>query len=1855
MKKILLLSLCLLMSLAASAQTFDSLWKQAKEHMENDLPKSAIEVLTKIRNKAIQTGDDAQLLKASLVLRQMHDDVSTDSGKVALQRMEEALARESRPVQLALWQSALGQQYGTMNSYYRPDTAAQRRTDYLLRQSISNIELLAATKASPYMPLFVSGSDSKFFGNNLLSVLFQAARKGVSFMSTDELRGYYKRMAAYYRSQNMTDALLLVQLDSIDNEPYDTLRYADRRDVQTYIRMTETYANSPLLPRIYERLLRLGNARTDGDLDSIHLDWARRGVEKCGKRPGASYLQNFIDRKEAPMVSFSPRYDVTYPGKPLKFHITARNSEVVTFSIHRLPNNSVNLPRPRYGERNVYMKNVVEVKQFKKQLKPCKPWRIQTDSLEVSFDRPGIYMVTASNGKYTSEPQIVYATRIRPLMLSAGSDQRVTAVDAITGKPQLNSELVCLDYDNENDVFIPKDSVRCGKNGDIFLPEEYKSDSYYRQFALKVGSDQYCPLFNINSNRSYNSYWDKSAAVRLYTDRAIYRPGQEVYLGFIAYHQREDSLWTVSKPEWKVAMYDANGKKLEEVKVSTDDHGNGNYKFKLPDSCMPGKFRIQVSASGAHTESTYFSVEEYKRPTFTASLTLPETEYKIGDSITISGLAETYTGIPVRNAAVRYNIVRHASYGSEEERQSGETVTDEEGRFQVPVKLTKPEVESSFCWWRRYYTFKVTADVASESGETSEAATTVYASKYSSWLSVGWANLQCKETPTPITITRQNIPGQNIPSRGYYQICKDGQVVAADSFSTGKKFTPAAFSKLPSGLYGVKIRVADLPEDTLSFTLMSETDRRPFTKDVVCFYKRLSTAGDSAFVMIGSPEMGVTLFYDIVSGGRIVKSQRMSVNNSVLHFNLSYKREYGDGVRHVFSFVRNGKCHVREVVLKKPLPDKRLTLKWSSFRSMLKPGQQEEWRLSVLKPDGTPADASVMACMYDASLDKLSKHQWSFGLSFPRTITSANVSSIHVPLIDLHAEKSVSFLYLPDLNLTEWDSELFGHNNRHLQIMRKEKMVLRSAGARPMMLNKTADAVATNQMTAVADMGEAEEDALEEVVTIGAGSPTDSNVALRTNFNETAFFLPALRTDSTGQVQIAFTLPESLTAWNFRALAHDRSVDYGQIEENIVARKEFMVQTSLPRFVREGDHATLPATLYNLTEKPIAGTAHLVLTDAETGRTILRQSKPFSVEKQQVVSFEYVPDAKVSVLVCRIYAEGADFSDGEERYLPVLPDREVVLRTVPFSFTKAGIEELQIDTLWSQSSAMQNRRLVVEASSNPTWYAVAALPSLTEPECISSISWATRYYALSLAQHIASSNPAIKTFAQSPAEAGEWANMLSRNPDLKQVLANETPWATDADDEATRTAALASLFDNEKNAMRRVGALDKLRELQLGSGGWSWYKGMYANDYITSEIAILLARQQQLSGNTEAQPMLQRAMKYLEERIAEQVKEMKRIEKKYKVTFEGSELQLKYLYLRALMDKKLDADAKYLLEKFNKVKKTTMYIKAIKAVVLAHYGRQSVARKDIESLVQHTVLHKEMGRYFDSDRTLWCWNSYRIPTQVAAIEALQLVEPERKDIVEQMRLWLMQSRRTQMWNTNRASTDAIFALLVSSKDSTYVKSLTQTEPLYYSVRRGEDILAVNGKSQAKGAQSVGYFRQDYTDEKTLQADNVQIRKRDDGLSWGAVYAQYTLPSSEVQTSGNGLTVSRELQVLRRSAWVAVDASTVLHKGERVRQMFTITADRDYDFVALKASRAACLEPVEALSGYSYRDGVGCYRVVRDASNEYFFEKMRKGSRTFTEESFVDRSGQYNLGSAKIQSQYAPEFCGTAAGQRIIVE
>lgn len=1857
MKKIMLLMLCLLTSVAVSAQNYETLWKSVKEHQYNDLPKSALEVLVKIRNKAISEGNDAQLLKAALVMRQMHEDISTDSGKVALARMEEALARETRPVQRALWQSALGQQYATMNSYWTPDTAAERRADELLRASISDIELLAATKASDYMPLFEEGEDSKIYGNNLLSVLYPAAVSDISHMGYKEKRDNYGRMAAYYRSHKMTEATLLVELDSMKNEPYDTVRYADRRDVKKYMQMTKTYEKSPLLPRIYARLLDIGYTRNGEDIDSIHLEIARLGLEKCGKMEGSKFLKNFIERKEAPLIILSPRHDLTYPGKPLKFRITSRNGEDVSVDVFRLPYTAATLPNIGYQSESVYMEKAVHVKTFKKQLKPCKAWRTQADSMDISFDRPGLYMVKVSNGKISSEPELVYVTRVRPLVLNMGERfGRVTAVDAITGKPLLGSRLVSLQYDSKDENLNPIDSVSCDKEGNIILPD-YMLTGNSEKYALKVGSDQYCPIFDIRGYRYYgNNNRDNNAMVRLYTDRAIYRPGQEVHLGFVAYRQMEDSLWTVEKPDWRVAMFDANGKRLEEQKVTTDDYGNGSCDFKLPDSCMPGRFRIQVSASGANTEHTYFRVEEYKRPTFTASLTLPETEYKIGDSITVTGLAETYTGIPVRNATVRYKIVRPASYGSSEDTQSGETTTDDEGRFLVPMKLTKPSVESHFCWWRSYYTFRVTADVSAESGETTEALTVVYASMYSSWLNVAWANIQCKETPSPITITRQNMPGRNIPGRGYYEIHREGQVMAADSFSTGQAFTPAAFASLPSGLYGVKIRVADLPEDTLSFTLMSEKDRRPFVKDKICFYKRMSAKRDSAFVMIGSPELGVTLFYDVISCGKVIKSTRHSINNNLLHFNLSYKPEYGDGVRHVFSFVRDGKCYTREIVLRKPEPDKRLKLKWSSFRSMLKPGQQEEWRLSVLKPDGTPAEASVIACMYDASLDQLATNPWTFSLSFPRSITRADVSSVNIPLIDLRAEKYVSYYSLPSIKLTKWDSELFGRAASHHMVL-YERQALGAAPGKARRLNKVAVDDYAEEESADAD------DAMDEKAVIGYGDKQEegtsdeggSKVQPRTNFNETAFFMPALRTDSTGQVQIAFTLPESLTAWNFRALAHDRSVDYGQIEETIIARKEFMVQTSLPRFIREGDKATLPATLFNLTEKPIQGTAHLLLTDAESGRTVFRQSMPFNVEKQQVVNFEFSPDASVSVLVCRITAEGGDFSDGEEKYLPVLPDREIVLRTVPFSFTKAGIEELKIDTLWSKSPSMANRRLVVEASSNPTWYAVTALPAITEAECMSSVSWATRYYALSMAQYVAAQHPEIRAAASSSDGVGAWANLLNRNADLKQVLVNETPWATDADDEASRTAALASLFNPERSAQRRVGALDKLKELQLGTGGWSWYKGMFTSDYITSEIAVLLARQQQLTGSKESEPVLKRAMQYLEGRIAEQVKEMKRLEKKYKITFEGSEFQLKYLYLRALMEKKLDGDAKYLLEKFNKVKKTDMYTKAIKAVVLAHYGRKDVARKDIESLVQHTVSHKEMGRYFDSDRTLWCWNSYRIPTQVATIEALQLVAPERHETVEEMRLWLMQARRTQAWNTNRATTDALYALLVSSKDSAYVKNLSQNEPLYYSVRQGEDILAVNGKSQAQDAETVGYFRQDYTDERTLQADNVQIRKRDDGLSWGAVYAQYTLPTSDVVTSGNGLTVSRSLEVQRSGKWQPVEANTILHKGERVRQIFTITADRDYDFVALKASRAACLEPVERLSGYSYRDGVACYRVVRDASNEYFFEKMRKGSRVFTDESFVDRTGRYSLGSAKIQSQYAPEFCGTAAGQTITVE
>lgn len=1860
-RRILLILCAALAAAGLRAQSYEALWKTAQQQADDDLPKSAMATLAKLDAKAKAEGNQTWLLCSTLRSLQLRAELSPDSLTAALHEMERhADDTTLRPVERALWQSALGQTLDRKAS--RRDTAQTAKARRYIRLSLSDFDALSAASARDYVPYFTLGTDSRHFADDVLNVLARPVMSSSQLFSKEERTAFIGRLIAHYRTRGNRSAVLLCTIDSLGIEPSQSGAFAQKSDYLKLRSMAREYADLPVNVETYIALVNLSRYDGTDNADSLKMAAAREGYALYKKEKRAVLLQNYIARMEQPKLHAYSAADVVAVGDTVHFVAEGRNTRNATLSIFRTPYTTRTLPLDI--ETAVKGKKTT-VATLRPTFRAADTYITATDSLAWTPREAGVYLVAATADGIKTDYSWLYVSDVQPLVLSVqGRQLRITPVERRSGRPVKGCRLVRVkDYGlaRGKHAYVQSAVYEPQADGSFVLTDATGID-YSSRFILEAPGDAYSPAFSASySSRYYFTDQAEKSALRLhvFTDRGIYRPGQTVQFGVIAYHQLADSVNAEAALQLKATLLDANRKEVASQTLTTDALGNASGTFDLPASCLPGNFLVSLTAlNGAGSASASMSVEEYKRPTFTATLTVPDVPCRLGDSVRVEGRAETYTGLPLRNARVRWTVRRDDYRFSDapSEPREGEAVTDDEGRFTVPVVLDGTPRSPLSSYWMPYFRFTVSADVTAESGETASATTAIHASRHGSWLQVEWPQTVCRERPTTARITRCNATGRNIPTPGRYEIrSAAGQVVAADSFATGTPFVPAAFTALPSGRYRVYIYCEGLPADSsAAFTLMSETDTRPQGTEPMSFYVR-SASPDSAFVMVGTPLRGVTLFHDVVTSAGIVESRRYELSDSLLHFDFAWRESYGDAARFLFSFVRDGQLYQREVMVQKPVPEKRLTLRWSTFRSLLRPGQQEEWRLRVLRPDGTPAAASLMACLYDASLDALRANPWYFDLMFERRLPQAFASTRTPQWCSVNGLKELRLPAVPAHNFTRPAPELFSLYGGYAEFSVKRALGGRVQGVNVSSNQMLYAARAPQPMASAARKEEmvmedmvAEAEVTEEKADAGSADGGAGAVVPRTNFSETAFFAPALRTDADGDVSLVFTLPESLTSWNFRALAHDAAMNYGRLDTTVVARKEFMAETHLPRFIRTGDAAEVPVVLRNLTDAPVSGKLHLRLTDAATGRTLHEDAMPFGVEREQVCTFRFTAPAGSPVLVCRVTADGGTFSDGEERYLPVLSDREAVVRSLPYDMTQAGTLTLRIDTLWSQSPRVADRSLTIEASSNPTWYAVAELPALIGTDCHSATAWAVRYYAAGIAAFIAQNNPEIRSaLAASGEDLSAWTELLRRNPELKQTLLCETPWVTDADNERAQAAALADLFDTQKQAALQAGALDNLRQLALPCGAWGWYKGMNESPWITAEVALLLARRQTMTGNTDADDLLRRAFAYLEKYIAKDVAEMKKAEKKTGTSFSASELHLKYLYIRALLGKRADADARYLLDKFEKMERPTMYERAMRAVVLSQYGHTEAARKNVASLLEHTVAREGRGRWFDTDRALWCGASYRLPTQCAAIEALVRVAPERKAEVSEMQLWLLQAKRTQGWQMLRATTDAVYALLAAPGTGDTIQPLDRHTPLLYTLCKGRKALAVNAPSQAVAQQAVGYFKQTYADDATLKADNIVLRKQGEGLAWGAVYTRCTLPTAEVAPASAGFTLQRTLEVKRGGKWVPVAEGDAVTKGDRVRQVFRITADRDYDFVSLRSSRAACLEPADALSGYTWRDGEGFYRVVRDASNEYFFDHLRKGTHTFTEECFVDRAGTYTMGTARIQSQYAPEFSATA--------
>lgn len=1754
---------------AMQAQTYNQLWKNVEQMEQKDMPKSVITEAEKIYAKAKAERNVPQMMKAYLTMMACRGNITPDSIAVDIKGLEEWAEASSTQVQdKAVLYSILG------GICIRDDFEKGNR---YLHLSLKDSLKLVDYPAEKLVPMVKSGETSQlYFDNNLYDLL---ARRAIELWNQNQwnvqqedtrktISQTYHSLLHIYKVKDMRSAWLLTALDAYPQ--------ADEKQLCEWM---QEYGDLDVCAEVY---LRLAHRMLRDNNPTERLALLREGIKRYPQYNRINALKNEEREILSPRLSLSTEY--VYPGEPISIRVNHRNLKGFLLSIYR-----INLPAESIMLSEVNLETITRFGTYLRRehfdVPPTPDYRERIDTISLIIPEAGIYYLVTEPDGYPKERKGFQLNVSSLLLMGRGLPedcQELVVLDKQSGHP-VPGAVVGI-YERDGSGFKKKISFKSNTKGVVKIQGMSDRNVFTQAFTME---DEAMPIHWRRFTKVRERLdAKKEEQVRMFTDRSIYRPGQKVYYSGIAYSQLRDDMQAEEGVSCTIVLKDADYQEVAKQEVKTDTFGTFHGTFDLPKTGKLGVYHIETRRG-----SVSFRVEEYKRPTFEVVFDTVRTSYQAGDSILVTGVARTFAGAPVQDAKVSYRVVRMKNAfwrmrGPETNRVTGEVVTDAEGRFKVPVHFM-PIEEGERSW---FYTYEVVADVTNVAGETQEGILKLPLGSSSLRVMVSGLDHETlvKEQPKELTISVANLKGVPVDAEvegKIYTLQEDnklGHCVWQGKMMANRPMIPDGLYGLPSGRYQLQVSVKDEAEHesgcNVDFVLFSLNDNRlPYSTEIWS-YQVSDEADGTTTVYFGSKEKDVCLFFDAYTENELVESKRIHFSDSLLAFRYTYKEEYGKGLRLSFAFAKNGEVYARYFELPRPKPDKRLLLKWKTFRDKLLPGSREMWTLSILHPDGTPADAQLLATMYDASLDKLSSHEWRMSLEFGRFIPvyywDANQESriycgISFPMKKLAVQPlSYSVLQVPSIVSSGM------------------------GGLRMYKVNSTAGIEVKYASSAMVDKAQQEEIledelALEEI----------NQIQLRTNFAETAFFHPQLRTDANGEVNIEFTLPESLTEWKFMGLAHTKTMDYGILTDKVVAAKEFMLQPNLPRFVRVGDQVDVAASLMNRSDKDVKGVVKMELFVPETEKIILSQKRPFEVKAGETgkVSFQFNVSDKYEGLAVRMVADGGLFSDGEQRYLPVLSNKQKLTESILLDVNGKGTFIYSLEALFNHHSRSVSRpQMWVEYTAHPIWYAVQALKVVGNPENDNALSWASAYYANALLDHLAKTEPRI-------ADSLEVDNI---------------------------DAQLAE-------------AVLKLKDLQLADGSWSWYKGMAGSLYMTTSITQLLARLQQMTGTSLQRGVLQmyrNAATYLYNQVEAEVQRIDDALKQGTVSILPSETTLQYLYMHAL-DKTLpmqqDVQLKLMTLMTKQPDAFTIYGKALSAIILQEAGKEAKAKEFLGSLMQYSVMTQEMGRYFDSPKAEYSWFSYRIPTQVAAIEAVKRVANEEKT-QEEMKQWLLKQKQAQVWDTPIATTHAVYALLTTGADALADK--------------GASLIKIGKEKIQTSADGLGYISQKIQGN-VMNLKKATVVKESAGIAWGAVYATFEEDLDKVSTQGNALKVERTLYVDGKP--VADDDA--LKQGTVLTVRLTVTADRDMDFVQLKDERAACMEPVDALSGYRWNNRISYYQETKDASTSFYFDQMRKGKYELEYEVYVTSSGIYQQGVATVRSVYAPEFGGHGKGGRLMVK
>ncbi|WP_310394570.1 MG2 domain-containing protein [Hymenobacter sp.] len=1742
-------------------------------------------------------------------------------------------------------------------------------------------------------------------------------------------------------------------------------------------RMAATYQALPIGTEFVARRAEL--RRETDPVAAVRL--TREAETHFPKSRGAGRARALREQIERPELTLTTA-ELVVPNQPWRLDLTVRNVTTLRAQAYRVTRQEWDKLKRRLNSRP---EDMATIAKFTK-AKPAATWAIPVAPQPLDYKEQklaaagaalpiGYYLlVVSSNSADKARPTPNSATSYA--LVGASELSAVHRVNPATGAHQLlvlqrqsgapladvPAQAIYSRYDAKLRTRVTRLSVtrNTSATGEVELPGPTKtvdSNNEERMFAIRAwrGTDT-VEVDNMGGYYPREPQEESETTCFLFTDRAIYRPGQTVYFKGILVEKAGNKTRLLTKEKQEVELNDVNGQTVQALNFVTNDFGSFHGSFVLPPGLLNGEFTLR-----ADDGELRFAVEDYKRPTFFVQLDSVPGRPQLGQPLTVRGRARAYAGPATDGAAVSYRVTRRElwpmfgegfrggyppSRGGTREIAHGMATTDAEGRFAITfTPPLEPRAPGRPGRWEPGYLFEVAADVTDAAGETRTGTRgfpigrnplslrLVGPSEADQQRLPAFTLLGTNATGEPLAAAgtmrvlarryRPNPPGVPGPAAEVADNEAPSELVSTVPFDT--KNGPvlglnAALAALPSGRYLLEAQAAgaDSARARLELTLYnSGAATIPYaTPDWFAVLADTVAPGQPATFLLGSSEADARVLVVAERGGQLLQQQWLTLKaGEQRRLSIASGPATTAGPLQVHTIqMRDNHFYTHQAVVQVAEQPAPLQLTIGTFRDRLQPGQRETWRLAIRQANGQPAAAELLATLYDQSLDVFRPHRF-MGLNFaagyyqPRFAWQGFFrpaqwmgTAIQLPGVGVGEP-----LVYPELNT--WAA--FGVERQRALAGRVSGVRIRGASSAmpaPMMADMGAEGKQLNEVVVVGygTANQSRSNLSASVTTVAQSRAVDlSAVQARSDFRETAFWQPALRTDKNGEVVLEFQMPEAVTRWQLLVLAHDKNLRSGQLARQLVTQKEIQITPNAPRFFRQGDTFTFPAKFSNLTAQPVRGMAQLFLLDAATGQDLTSQL--LKGPAQQAVSaaahqsaalgweISLPADFAPAAVTYRVVAQSqlaassgqvtdkkgkqisksatsnqqpATFSDGEENTLPVLPNRILLTESLPLPIVGPGTRSFELSKLTSTSSpTRRNYSLTLELTANPAWYAVQSLPYLMEYPYECSEQVFSRLYANLLAAHILQSNPRFKTIlaewtrqAQSgtAAQKNALGSKLAQNQELKSLLLQETPWVRDAQGEAERLARLTELFDEARLRGETSRALLKLQKMQLPGGAFPWFDKMPEDRYITQLIVAGLGKLKKLGAfdaekDAVGRDVLQNALRALDASLARDYAELRR-QKDVKLADDHlGDLQIQALYARSFWPASAAAaDARAAAAYYGQ--QTAKFwpgrsrcLQAQMALSLFRENPAAPAARDILRGLTENALHSpELGMYWKEVRGGYYWREAPTETQATLIEAFDEIEQDQR-AVDEMKLWLLKQKQTHHWPSTRATADACYALLLRGADW-----LAPTQPLQVSVG-GQAV-----KPEAAQA-GTGYFKTSWAAAEVQPAQGkVTLTKPDAGVAWGALYWQYFEDLDRVTAAATPLSLERQLYREARTAGGPVlekiSAATPLRVGDALVVRLVLRTDRALEYVHLKDQRAAGLEPIGQTSGYRYQNGLGYYESPRDAATNFFLSAVPRGTHVFEYQLRAAQAGDFSGGLSQVQCLYAPEFGAHSAGVRLRV-